>query len=139
MVIARGEGLHPLAAIEGGARTTWFVPASEPRTARKRWIGGTINASGILVVDDGAAAALGRGTSLLPTGVVSVDGTFDRGDTVIVRNREGRELARGLSAYSSTDAQAIAGHKSDEFESILGYRGRDEIVHRDDLVLSGNA
>jgi glutamate 5-kinase len=139
MVIARGDALHPLAAIENGARTTWFIPASEPRTARKRWIAGTINASGVLVVDAGAAAALGRGTSLLPTGVVSVDGSFDRGDTVIVRDREGRELARGLSAYSSVDAQAIAGHKSDEFETILGYRGRDEIVHRDDLVLSGSA
>jgi glutamate 5-kinase len=139
MVIARGDALHPLTAIEKGARTTWFLPASEPRTARKRWIAGTINASGILVVDDGAAAALARGTSLLPTGVVGVEGTFDPGDTVIVHDREGRELARGLSAYSSADARAIAGHKSDEFESILGYRGRDEIVHRDDLVLSGTA
>jgi glutamate 5-kinase len=139
MVIARGEGLRPLQAIEDGARTTWFIPASEPRTARKRWIAGAINTSGILVVDAGAAAALARGTSLLPTGVVSVDGRFDRGDTIVVRDRDGNELARGLSAYSSADAQAIAGHKSDEFEAILGYRGRDEIVHRDDLVLIGAA
>jgi glutamate 5-kinase len=139
MVIARGEDLHPLRAIEDGARVTWFIPASEPRTARKRWIAGSLNTVGVLVVDDGAANALARGTSLLPTGVVSVDGNFERGDAVIVRSSDGRELARGLSAYSSVDALTIAGHKSNEIESILGYRGGDEIIHRDDLVLTGQS
>jgi glutamate 5-kinase len=136
MVIARGEGLHPLAAIEAGARVTWFLPSSEPRTARKRWIAGAVNTAGILVVDDGAAAALTRGTSLLPAGIVAVEGSFERGDAVIVKSRDGRELARGLSAYSSADAQSIAGHKSGEIETILGYRGRHEMIHRDDLVVS---
>jgi glutamate 5-kinase len=139
MVIARGEDAHPLRAIEGGARVTWFIPASEPRTARKRWIAGALNTAGVLVVDDGAATALARGTSLLPTGVVSVDGNFERGDAVIVRSSDGRELARGLSAYSSADAQTIAGHKSNEIEAILGYRSGDEIIHRDDLVLTGQS
>ena len=91
---------------------------------------------GVLVVDDGAAAALRRGTSLLPAGVIAVEGSFERGDAVVVRSRDGRELARGLSAYSSADARAIAGHKSGEIEAILGYRGRDEMIHRDDLVVS---
>ncbi len=136
MVIARGGGLHPLAAIEAGATCTWFVPAAEPRTARKRWIAGTLNPLGALVVDDGAAAALKRGTSLLPAGVVAVEGSFERGDPVVVRTRGGREVARGLSAYSGADARAIAGHKSGEIEAILGYRGRDEMIHRDDLVVS---
>jgi glutamate 5-kinase len=136
MVIARGEALHPLAAIEAGARTTWFIPSSEPRSARKRWIAGAVNPVGILAVDDGAAAALRRGTSLLPAGIVAVEGEFERGDAVIVRGRDGRELGRGLSAYSSTDARAIAGHRSGEIETILGYRGRDEMIHRDDLVVS---
>jgi glutamate 5-kinase len=139
MVIARGEGMHPLTAIESGARVTWFLPSSEPRTARKRWIAGAINAAGAFVIDAGAAKALARGTSLLPSGVVAVEGTFDRGDTVVVRGRDGREIARGLSAYASADAQAIAGHKSAEFEAILGYHGRDEMIHRDDLVVSENA
>jgi glutamate 5-kinase len=139
MVIARGEGLYPLAAIEAGARVTWFLPPSEPRTARKRWIAGAINAAGAFVVDDGAAAALARGTSLLPSGVVAVEGRFERGDAVVVRSRDGRELARGLSAYASAEAQAIAGHQSAEIEEILGYRGRDEMIHRDDLVMSENA
>lgn len=137
MVIARGQGLHPLAAIEAGARATWFLPASEPRTARKRWIAGAVNVTGVMVVDDGAAAALAHGASLLPAGVIAVDDSFERGDAVIVRSRDGRELARGLSAYSSSEAAAIAGHKSREIEAILGYRGHDEMIHRDDLVVNG--
>jgi glutamate 5-kinase len=138
MVIARGEGLHPLAAIETGARVTWFLPPSEPRTARKRWIAGTIDAAGALVVDDGAAKALAKGGSLLAAGIIAVEGSFEQGDVVIVRGRNGRELARGLAGYASGEAQAVAGHKSGEFEAILGYRGRDELIHRDDLVLSEN-
>ncbi len=136
MVIAKGEALHPLRAIEDGARGTWFLPAAEPRTARKRWIAGTLNPMGTLIVDDGAVAALRRGTSLLPAGVIDVDGEFERGDAVVVRSGDGREIARGLSAYSSADARAIAGHKSGEIEAILGYRGRDEMIHRDDLVVT---
>jgi len=135
MVIARGNALHPLQAIEEGARCTWFLPAAEPRTARKRWIAGTLNPMGTLIVDDGAAAALKRGTSLLPAGVVAVEGEFERGDAVVVRNGGGREVARGLCAYSSADARAIAGHKSGEIEAVLGYRGRHEMIHRDDLVV----
>jgi glutamate 5-kinase len=135
MVIARGDGLHPLAAIDAGARATWFVPPSEPPAARKRWIGGSLKPMGAFIIDTGAEAALKRGTSLLPAGVVAIEGVFERGDLVVVRTRDGRALARGLSAYSSTDARAIAGHRSGEIEAILGYRGRDEMVHRDDLAM----
>jgi glutamate 5-kinase len=136
MAIAKGESLHPLAALGQGARATWFLPESQPLPARKRWIVGAVNPAGALTVDDGAAAALKRGTSLLPAGVVSVEGSFERGDAVVVRSKNGKELARGLSAYSSDDARAIAGHKSGEIEAILGYRGRDEMIHRDDLVVT---
>jgi glutamate 5-kinase len=136
MAIAKGEALHPLAAIDRGARATWFIPSAEPLTARKRWIAGSVKLSGALVVDEGAASALKRGTSLLPAGVKAVEGNFERGDAVSVRSLDGKELARGLSAYSSDDAGAIAGHKSGEIEAILGYRGRDEMIHRDDLVLT---
>jgi glutamate 5-kinase len=137
MVIARGDGLAPLAAIEAGARVTWFIPNSEPRTARKRWIAGMLNLSGYLVVDDGAARALAAGNSLLPSGVLTVDGSFERGDAVGVRSADGRDLARGLAAYSSAEAQAIAGRKSGEIDAILGFHNGDEVVHRDDLVVSG--
>jgi glutamate 5-kinase len=136
MAITQGESLHPLAAIDQGARATWFIPSAEPLTARKRWIAGAVKLSGALMVDGGAASALKRGTSLLPAGVSHVEGSFERGDAVSVRGPDGKELARGLSAYSSEDARAIAGHKSGEIEAILGYRGRDEMIHRDDLVLT---
>src|SRR5438067_2540145 len=126
----------PLAAIEAGARATLFLPHSEPRSARKAWIAGAVNPAGILTVDDGAVRALRSGKSLLPAGVVGVEGGFDRGDCVIIRNRAGIEAGRGLSAYASGDIRLIAGHKSGEIATILGYRGRDEIIHRDDLVLT---
>jgi len=137
MVIAKGNGLHPLTAIESGAAATWFIPSAEPLTARKSWIAGALNPVGVLNVDDGAAQALKRGKSLLPAGITAVDGEFERGDAVIVRARGGGETARGLTAYSSADIRRIAGHKSSEIAAILGYRGRDEVIHRDDLVLTG--
>ena len=135
MAIVDGTGSHPLRAIENGARCTWFLPDQEPLAARKRWISGAINPSGALVVDDGALGALGRGKSLLPAGVTSVEGSFKRGDAVIVRDGAGREIARGLVAYGADEARRIIGRKSSEIEEILGYRGRDEMIHRDDLVM----
>jgi len=126
----------PLAAIEAGARATLFLPHSEPRSARKAWIAGAVNPAGVLVVDDGAVRALRAGKSLLPAGIVGMEGAFERGDCVIIRTRAGAEAGRGLSAYAAADIRQIAGHKSAEIATILGYRGRDEIIHRDDLVLT---
>jgi glutamate 5-kinase len=141
MLIAEGrpklDGLAgPLAAIEAGARATLFLPHSEPRSARKAWIAAAVNPAGALIVDDGAARALRSGKSLLPAGVVGVEGAFERGDCVVIRTRGGIEAGRGLSAYAAADIRLIAGHKSGEIATILGYRGRDEIIHRDDLVLT---
>jgi glutamate 5-kinase len=143
MLIARGivgkpdgPAAGPLAALEAGGRATLFLPRGEPRSARKAWIAGAVDPSGAVIVDDGAARALQRGTSLLPAGVVAVEGVFERGDAVIIRTRSGAEAGRGLSAYSSADIRRIAGHKSSEIAEILGYRGRDEIIHRDDLVVT---
>ena len=140
MLIAKGRAAGvaagPLAALEAGGRATLFLPRGEPRSARKAWIAGAVNPSGTLIVDDGAAGALQRGTSLLPAGVVAIEGNFERGDAVIIRTRSGTEAGRGLSAYSSADIRRIAGHKSSEIAEILGYRGRDEIIHRDDLVVT---
>ncbi|MGP1397548.1 MAG: glutamate 5-kinase [Inquilinaceae bacterium] len=135
MAIARGTGERPLQALEAGAPCTWFLPSTEPKTARKRWIAGALNPVGALIVDDGAAAALTRGTSLLPAGITAVEGTFERGDPVAVKTADGRVLGRGLSAYSAADARRIAGHKSADIARLLGFRGRDEVIHRDDLVL----
>ncbi|MEK9900447.1 MAG: glutamate 5-kinase [Rhodospirillaceae bacterium] len=136
LVIADGREAHPLAALDAGARATWFVSHAEPHTARKRWIAGTLKPEGRVTVDAGAARALARGTSLLPAGVTAVEGNFERGDPVIVCDDQGRELARGLIAYDSADAKRILGRQSGEIETILGYRGREEMIHRDDLVES---
>jgi glutamate 5-kinase len=135
MAIADGLRLNPLKAMAQGARCSWFIPAGSPLTARKKWIAGALKPVGSLTVDDGALKALSGGKSLLPAGVVAVEGPFERGDAVRVLDRAGREVARGLSAYSAGDAQRIMGHKSREIEALLGYRGRDEMIHRDDLVV----
>jgi glutamate 5-kinase len=135
MAIALGKTDRPLKAMEEGARCTWFLPEPAGRSARKRWIAGSLAPLGALVVDAGAARALARGSSLLPAGVREVRGEFRRGDPVSVASEAGQELARGLVAYDSADARRIAGHRSEELETLLGWRGRDEIIHRDDLVL----
>jgi glutamate 5-kinase len=135
MVIARGDGLHPLARIADGGRCTWFLPAQSPGAARKRWIAGTLKPAGILVVDAGAVAALARGKSLLPAGVVAVEGEFGKGAAVVIKTAAGEILGRGLVNYGAADARRIIGHKTREIEDRLGYRGREELVHRDDLAL----
>jgi glutamate 5-kinase len=136
MCVALGRELHALSRIEAGARCSWFFPSATPATVRKQWIAGTLKPAGELYVDAGAAAALRGGKSLLPAGVIRVGGKFERGDAVIVRNADGLELARGISAYSSGDAERLRGRKSGEIEALLGFRGRDEVIHRDDLVIT---
>ena len=137
MVIASGHELHPLKRIIDGERCTWFVAPASALQSRKRWIAGTLQPIGHLVVDEGAAAALSKGKSLLPAGVKRVEGSFTRGDTVSIVTLKSREIARGLVAYDSTDAARIVGLKSGEIEKVLGFRGRDELIHRDDMVLLG--
>ncbi len=124
-----------LAAIESGKPCTWFIAARTPLAARKKWIAGTLKPRGELTIDAGAVKALLGGRSLLPVGVVAVAGTFERGDAVTVISGDGRDLARGLVAYGSAEARRIQGRRSEDIESLLGYRGRDEIIHRDNLVL----
>jgi glutamate 5-kinase len=135
LCIAKGAHPHPLLRIEEGALCTWFVPTSTPLATRKQWIAGTLKPAGAIAVDDGAVRALQAGKSLLPAGVTRSVGRFERGDTVSIIGPDGIEVARGICAYSDSDAARIIGRKSAEIEALLGYRGRDEIVHRDDLVL----
>jgi glutamate 5-kinase len=135
LCIAKGAHPHPLLRIEEGALCTWFVPSSTPVATRKQWIAGTLKPAGAIAVDDGAVRALLAGKSLLPAGVTRAVGRFERGDTVSIIGPDGNEVGRGICAYSDGDAARIIGRKSAEIETLLGYRGRDEIVHRDDLVL----
>jgi glutamate 5-kinase len=136
MAITDGRAAHPLSGLLDSARATWFSPSAELRTARKRWIAAHVSVEGHVIVDDGAVKALASGKSLLPAGVTQVTGNFDRGDLIGVQGKDGREIARGLSNYSADEARALAGRHSGLSESILGYRGREELIHRDDLVLT---
>jgi glutamate 5-kinase len=137
MVIASGQVEHPLAAIAEGGRATWFLTPANPVTARKKWIAGSLEPRGTLTIDAGAVAALRRGKSLLPAGVIRVDGAFERGDAVIIRDPDGAEVGRGLVAYDAVDAAKIIRKSSDEIALILGMGARSEMVHRDDLVFNG--
>jgi glutamate 5-kinase len=135
LCIAAGQPLHPVRRIEEGVRCTWFVPTSTPAAARKQWIAGTLKPAGSIMIDAGALQALREGRSLLPAGVVAARGRFERGDTVSVVGPDGCEFARGICAYSDGDAARILGRRSSEIESLLGFRGRDEMIHRDDLAI----
>jgi glutamate 5-kinase len=135
MVIASGHVDHPLSAIAAGGRVTWFLTPANPVTARKKWIAGSLEPKGTLTIDAGAAAALRRGKSLLPAGVIRVDGAFGRGDAVIIRGPDGAELGRGLVAYDAADAAKLVRRSSGDILLILGIEGRAEMVHRDDMVL----
>ncbi|HEX2840121.1 MAG TPA: glutamate 5-kinase [Hyphomicrobium sp.] len=135
MVITTGKVLHPLRAISQGCKVTWFLAKQDPVTAKKRWISGQLESRGTLHVDEGAEKALVAGKSLLVAGVTHVEGEFERGDAVIIRAPDGRELGRGLSAYAKGDAARILGRKSSEIAEILGFEGGPELIHRDDMAL----
>ncbi len=137
VAIANGRLDRPLLAMEQGGRCTWFVRHRSPAAARKQWIAGTLKPLGSLQLDEGAMTALQAGKSLLPAGVTAVHGEFERGDAVALTGPDGRVLGHGLSAYTSVEALSIAGSQSNEIAGILGYGGRDELIHRDDLVLFG--
>jgi glutamate 5-kinase len=135
MVIASGRVTHPLQAIANGAVCTWFLTPANPVTARKKWIAGSLEPKGTLTIDNGAVSALKNGRSLLPAGVIRVDGAFARGDAVVIRGPDGAEVARGLVAYDAEDADRIKGRSSADILTVLGFGGRVEMVHRDNLVL----
>ncbi len=138
MLIADGRVLHPIARLHDLCPCKWFLTGTNPVTARKKWIAGSIEPRGVLHVDRGAAKAITGGASLLPAGVKKVEGNFARGDCVIIRDEQGAEIGRGLVAYDAGDAVQIAGRNSREIESLLGMPGRAEIIHRDDMVLAGD-
>jgi glutamate 5-kinase len=133
-IIARGGELRPLQAIEDGARATVIAAPGTPAAAYKQWIAGSLSHRGAVVVDAGAADALGRGKSLLPSGVTAAEGDFRKGDCILVRDGAGRSLAVGVAAYDAAEVERIRGRKSQEIEAALGYRGPAEVIHRDDLV-----
>lgn len=139
MAIADGREAGSFGRLLGGARATWFRADVTPLSARKRWIASQTDAPGAVSVDDGATRALRGGKSLLAAGVTAVRGEFGRGDPVLIEDAAGNALGRGLASYSADELRRIAGRRSGEIEGILGYRRRDEFVHRDDMVLAKEA
>ncbi len=137
MMIADGRIAHPIARVAAGANCTWFLTPSTPLSARKKWIAGSLEPRGALHVDAGAARALFAGKSLLPAGVTRVEGSFERGDCVVLRDPSGAEIGRGLVAYDSGEAGQITGRNTSEIEGILGIAGGAGMMHRDDMALSG--
>ncbi len=138
MIIAKGTEANPLRRLAEGGLYTLFQPATSRAQSRKRWIMGTLQVSGSVQVDAGAAGALKQGRSLLPIGVTKITGTFERGDTIAVLDPEGREIARGLSGLDSEDARLVMGKRSHAIVELLGAGNRAEMVHRDNLVLTGS-
>lgn len=136
MIICNGQNPGPITRLQTGAKHTLFTAMQSPHTARKQWIAGSLTPKGKICIDDGAVTALENGRSLLPAGMISVTGQFERGDLIEVENNAGVVIGHGLSSYSSDDAMLICGHKSNEIETVLGYRGRDEMIHADNLVIS---
>jgi len=136
VAITKGAELNPLARLRDGGRATWFLPHASPQAAYKAWIGGHLAPQGALVVDDGAAAALRAGKSLLPAGVTRVEGAFEKGDAVRIVSASGGEIGRGLARYDAAEAQRIKGQRSDAIAETLGYAAGAALVHADDLVLS---
>ncbi|MCT4609022.1 MAG: glutamate 5-kinase [Pelagimonas sp.] len=134
MVICHGADLYPLKRLEEGCAATWFTPQLDPHAARKRWIS-AMKPQGEVIVDEGAAVALRAGKSLLPAGLRGVEGDFGRGDPISIRCTTGETLGQGLSRYTAPEARAIAGHKSQDIEEILGYPGRAVLIHRDDMAV----
>jgi len=134
-IITSGVVQRPLSELAAGGRCTLFRAPGTPAAARKQWLAGVLEVRGELRLDDGAAQALRNGKSLLPVGVVEVLGSFRRGDVVTLVDSRGRELGRGLAEYSFEEATQLAGRQSESIESVLGYRGRAVMVHRDELVI----
>lgn len=138
-IIASGLADRPLAAIAAGARATLIPAPAGPMAAWKAWIAGSVDPAGRLVVDDGAVAALRAGKSLLPSGVRAVQGRFDRGDSILVVTASGDRAAVGLAAWASEEMALIQGRQTSEIEGLVGYKGPQVAIHRDDLVLEGDA
>ncbi len=136
MLICDGRHASPLSYLSAGGRFTRFPATHSPQTARKKWISGALTPKGRVKVDAGAQTALRKGRSLLPAGILSVSGQFERGDLIEIENNDSIVIGHGLSSYASTDVATICGHKTGDIEALLGYRGRDEIIHADNLVLS---
>ena len=138
VILTCGKDKHPVQSLQNKAKHTVFTTDDNPYNARKRWIAHSLNIQGEIVIDDGAVKALKAGKSLLPAGVIDITGNFERGDAVAIKNGKSEKIGVGIIAYASEGATLIMGQQSQEIENIVGFVGRNELIHRDNLVLTDN-
>ena len=136
--ICNGRTTHPLQQLQKGEHSL-FKASEASLSARKQWITGTLTPAGKAMIDEGAAKALSQGGSLLPAGVTHIEGNFGKGDTLTIHNAKNQLIAKGLSNYDAEEARKIIGKHSDEIESLLGYYGAAELIHRDHLVMESSS
>ena len=134
MIIANGKYNNPIKQIIKNKKCTWFLPKISKLDARKQWIIGSIAPKGEIIIDQGAVKAINNGKSLLPAGVRKINGIFEKGDHILIKDESNKERGRGISSFSSLEIEKIKGSHSSEIKNILGYSSREEIVHKDDLV-----
>ena len=134
MVIANGNYINPIKKIINKKNCTWFLPKISKLDARKKWIIGSLAPKGEVIIDNGAKLAIKNGKSLLPAGVKKINGIFEKGDHILVKDQNNVECARGITSFSSNEINKIKGYHSSKIKNILGFSSREEIVHKDDLV-----
>ena len=134
MFLANGKKTNPIKKMLKNKLFTHFLPKISSLDARKKWIISSLNSSGVIFVDEGAAKALSSGKSLLAAGVIKITGTFDKGENVLIVDQNEKQLARGLASFNSSEIDKIKGKQSKEIEKILGYLSKSEIIHKDDMV-----
>ena len=134
MAIANGNYKNPIKRIIENKKCTWFIPKISKLDARKKWIMGSLSPKGTIIIDKGAERAIKNGKSLLPAGIKKVNGSFKKGDHILIKGQSNIEVGRGLTSFSSLEVDKIKGKHSSEIKNILGYSGREEVVHKDDLV-----
>jgi glutamate 5-kinase len=135
MFLANGKKNNPIENIIKNKICTHFTPKISSLDAKKKWIIGSLNSSGVIFVDQGASRALNNGKSLLAAGVTKITGSFNKGDNVLIVNQNEKHLARGLASFNSNEINKIKGKHSKEIEKTLGYPSKSEIIHKDDMVL----
>ena len=134
MVIANGNHKNPIKKILKSKKCTWFLPRISKLDARKQWIIGSVAPKGEVIIDQGAIKAINNGKSLLPAGVKKINGSFEKGDHILVKDQNDNECARGLTSFSSIEIEKIKGSHSSKIKNILGYSSREEVIHKDDLA-----
>jgi glutamate 5-kinase len=135
VIIASGIPINPVSRLQNSSRKTVFTALDSPVSARRQWIASDLSPAGCVVIDSGAADAIQNNRSLLPVGVLSIMGEFSRGDILEIKNRSGEPLGRGISAYDRSDAEKLLGQRTDDIESVLAYRGPENLIHRDDMIV----